>query len=91
MNWPRSCRSRRGGKAFEETGGFSERLVRWYEKGLDRALAHQRLTLGVFGLTLALAVAATLAMTRFKLGMGATLAGCAGLGWAVRMATQSIM
>lgn len=40
---------------------------------------------------LALAVAATLAMTRFKLGMGATLAGCAGLGWAVRMATQSIM
>ena len=34
---------------------------------------------------------ATLAMTRFKLGMGATLAGCAGLGWAVRMATQTIM
>ncbi|MCK1978160.1 efflux RND transporter permease subunit, partial [Jeotgalicoccus huakuii] len=28
-----------------------------YEKGLDHALAHQRLTLGVFGLTLALAVA----------------------------------
>lgn len=35
---------------------------------------------------LALAAAATLAMTRFKLGMGATLAGCAGLGWIVRMA-----
>jgi chromate transporter len=35
---------------------------------------------------LALAAAATLAMTRFKVGMGMTLAGCAGLGWVVRMA-----
>jgi chromate transporter len=35
---------------------------------------------------LALAAAATLAMTGFKLGMGATLVGCAGLGWIVRMA-----
>lgn len=34
---------------------------------------------------------ATPAAARFKLGMGATMAGCAGLGWAVRMATQSIM
>ncbi|KAB5626375.1 multidrug efflux RND transporter permease subunit [Pseudomonas putida] len=40
----------------EHHDGFGQRLVRWYEKGLDRALAHQRLTLGVFGLTLALAV-----------------------------------
>lgn len=34
---------------------------------------------------LALSTGATLALTRFKLGMGATLAGCAGLGWIVRM------
>lgn len=40
----------------EHHEGFGQRLMRWYEKGLDRALAHQRLTLGVFGLTLALAV-----------------------------------
>ncbi|HEK1768101.1 TPA: multidrug efflux RND transporter permease subunit [Pseudomonas putida] len=40
----------------EHNDGVGQRLVRWYEKGLDRALAHQRLTLGVFGLTLALAV-----------------------------------
>ncbi|WP_372822066.1 multidrug efflux RND transporter permease subunit [Pseudomonas parafulva] len=40
----------------EHHDGVGQRLVRWYEKGLDRALAHQRLTLGVFGLTLALAV-----------------------------------
>ncbi|RSC29090.1 multidrug efflux RND transporter permease subunit [Pseudomonas putida] len=40
----------------EHHDGFGQRLVRWYEKGLDRALAHQRLTLGVFGLPLALAV-----------------------------------
>lgn len=40
----------------EHHDGFGQRLVRWYEKGLDRALAHQRLTLAVFGLTLALAV-----------------------------------
>lgn len=40
----------------EHHDGFGQRLMRWYEKGLDRALAHQRLTLGVFGLTLALAV-----------------------------------
>lgn len=37
-------------------------------------------------LALALSAAATLAMTRFKLGMGTTLAGCAGLGWIARMA-----
>ena len=34
----------------------------------------------------ALSFAAVLALTRFKAGMGATLAGCAGLGWIVRMA-----
>jgi chromate transporter len=39
---------------------------------------------------LVLAAVATLAMIRFKLGMGMTLAGCAGLGWVVRMAVQSI-
>ncbi|QXI16924.1 multidrug efflux RND transporter permease subunit [Pseudomonas hamedanensis] len=36
--------------------GFSERLLGWYEKGLRRALAHQKLMIGVFGLSLALAV-----------------------------------
>ncbi|PKH77301.1 acriflavine resistance protein B [Pseudomonas sp. Choline-02u-1] len=37
--------------------GFSERLLSWYEKGLRRALDHQKLMIGVFGLSLALAVA----------------------------------
>ncbi|CAM3992356.1 multidrug efflux RND transporter permease subunit [Pseudomonas wadenswilerensis] len=32
------------------------RLLGWYERGLVKALAHQRLMLGIFGLTLALAV-----------------------------------
>ena len=34
----------------------------------------------------ALAAVATLAMARFKFGMGLTLAGCAGVGWVVRIA-----
>ncbi|HEX4551927.1 multidrug efflux RND transporter permease subunit [Pseudomonas sp.] len=37
--------------------GFSERLLGWYEKGLRRALAHQKLMIGVFGLSLAMAIA----------------------------------
>ncbi|MCO8313485.1 multidrug efflux RND transporter permease subunit [Pseudomonas mandelii] len=37
--------------------GFGERLLALYEKGLRRALAHQKLTIGVFGLSLGLAVA----------------------------------
>ncbi len=37
--------------------GFSERLLRLYERGLDKALAHQRVMLGIFAMTLALAVA----------------------------------
>jgi len=36
---------------------FGERLLAGYEKGLRRALAHQKLMIGVFGLSLALAVA----------------------------------
>ncbi|MCO8161494.1 multidrug efflux RND transporter permease subunit [Pseudomonas sp. 21LCFQ010] len=36
--------------------GFGERLLSLYERGLRKALAHQRITLGVFGLTVALAV-----------------------------------
>jgi hydrophobe/amphiphile efflux-1 (HAE1) family protein len=48
----------------EHHDGFGERLVRWYEKGLNRALAHQRLTLGVFGLTLALAVVGYVAIPK---------------------------
>ena len=34
---------------------------------------------------LMLSAGALLALTRFKIGMGATLAGCAALGWVVRM------
>jgi len=37
--------------------GFGERLLAIYERGLRRALAHQKLMLGVFGLTLSLAIA----------------------------------
>ena len=36
--------------------GFGERLLGLYDQGLQRALAHQRLMLGVFSLTLAMAV-----------------------------------
>lgn len=36
--------------------GFGGRLLAWYEKGLRRALAHQKLMIGVFGLSLALAI-----------------------------------
>jgi HAE1 family hydrophobic/amphiphilic exporter-1 len=36
--------------------GFGERLLARYEKGLRRALAHQRLMLGIFGLTLTMAI-----------------------------------
>ena len=35
--------------------GFGERMVAWYDRGLVKALAHQRIMLGIFGLTLALA------------------------------------
>ncbi|MBN3864191.1 multidrug efflux RND transporter permease subunit [Pseudomonas frederiksbergensis] len=37
--------------------GLGERLLALYEKGLRRALAHQKLTIGVFGLSLGLAIA----------------------------------
>jgi hypothetical protein len=37
--------------------GFSEKLLAHYARGLRYALAHQRMMLGVFGLTLVLAVA----------------------------------
>ncbi|MGE8150628.1 multidrug efflux RND transporter permease subunit [Pseudomonas vancouverensis] len=37
--------------------GFGERLLAFYEKGLRRALAHQKLMIGVFGLSLGLAIA----------------------------------
>ncbi|MDP9713494.1 UNVERIFIED_ORG: HAE1 family hydrophobic/amphiphilic exporter-1 [Pseudomonas fluorescens] len=36
--------------------GFSARLLGWYEKGLRRALAHQKLMIGVFGISVALAI-----------------------------------
>ncbi|OOV92485.1 multidrug efflux RND transporter permease subunit [Pseudomonas sp. MF4836] len=36
--------------------GFGERLLALYERGLRRALAHQKLMLGIFALTLAMAV-----------------------------------
>jgi multidrug efflux pump len=37
--------------------GFGERLLALYEKGLKRALAHQRLMLGIFAVTLGMAIA----------------------------------
>ncbi|AZC26228.1 multidrug efflux RND transporter permease subunit [Pseudomonas sessilinigenes] len=37
--------------------GFGERLLALYERGLRKALAHQKLMLGIFGLTLAMAIA----------------------------------
>nr|WP_314530210.1 multidrug efflux RND transporter permease subunit [uncultured Pseudomonas sp.] len=37
--------------------GFGERLLGWYEQGLRRALAHQKLMIGVFGVSLGLAIA----------------------------------
>jgi HAE1 family hydrophobic/amphiphilic exporter-1 len=37
--------------------GFSERLLASYSRGIDWVLAHQRLMLGVFGVTLVVAVA----------------------------------
>ncbi|WP_409301663.1 multidrug efflux RND transporter permease subunit [Pseudomonas sp. KCJK8993] len=37
--------------------GFSERLLALYERGLRRALAHQKLMLGIFALTLGMAIA----------------------------------
>ncbi|MCO7572162.1 multidrug efflux RND transporter permease subunit [Pseudomonas chlororaphis] len=37
--------------------GFGERLLAFYERGLRRALAHQKLMLGIFGLTLSMAIA----------------------------------
>lgn len=37
--------------------GFGERLLALYEKGLRRALAHQKFMIGVFGVSLGLAVA----------------------------------
>ncbi|WLG49929.1 multidrug efflux RND transporter permease subunit [Pseudomonas sp. FP1742] len=37
--------------------GFGERLLALYDKGLRRALAHQTLMIGVFGLSLGLAIA----------------------------------
>ncbi|MEE1926052.1 multidrug efflux RND transporter permease subunit [Pseudomonas sp. 148P] len=40
----------------EKKPGFGERLLGWYERALDKALAHQRLMLGVFFLSTALAV-----------------------------------
>ncbi|WP_347901930.1 multidrug efflux RND transporter permease subunit [Pseudomonas purpurea] len=36
---------------------FGERLLALYEQGLRRALAHQKLMLGIFGLTLCMAIA----------------------------------
>jgi multidrug efflux pump len=41
----------------DDTPGFGERLSAWYEKGLRRALAHQKSMIGVFALSLGLAVA----------------------------------
>ncbi|POA90875.1 multidrug efflux RND transporter permease subunit [Pseudomonas protegens] len=37
--------------------GFGERLLAVYERGLRKTLAHQKLMLGIFGLTLSMAIA----------------------------------
>ncbi|WP_434985542.1 multidrug efflux RND transporter permease subunit [Pseudomonas protegens] len=37
--------------------GFGERMLAVYERGLRKALAHQKLMLGIFGLTLSMAIA----------------------------------
>ncbi|MDD1149260.1 multidrug efflux RND transporter permease subunit [Pseudomonas sp. TNT2022 ID357] len=37
--------------------GFGEHLLAFYERGLRKALAHQQLMLGIFGLTLSMAIA----------------------------------
>ncbi|MDD1014979.1 multidrug efflux RND transporter permease subunit [Pseudomonas rubra] len=42
----------------------SGRLLGWYQRGLLKALVHQRLMLGLFGLTLALAVAGYVAIPK---------------------------
>ncbi|MDD2049051.1 multidrug efflux RND transporter permease subunit [Pseudomonas putida] len=43
---------------------FGERLLAWYERVLVKALAHQRLMMGIFGVTLALAVAGYVAIPK---------------------------
>lgn len=44
--------------------GFSERLLASYSRGIDWVLAHQKFMLGVFGMTLALAIAAYIAVPK---------------------------
>ncbi|MCU1732997.1 MULTISPECIES: multidrug efflux RND transporter permease subunit [unclassified Pseudomonas] len=44
--------------------GFGERLLAGYERLLDKALAHQKTMLGIFGLSLALAVAGYIAIPK---------------------------
>ncbi|MFK8332072.1 multidrug efflux RND transporter permease subunit [Pseudomonas sp. BJa5] len=46
----------RPGHDAQHTTGLGERLLAWYERALVKALAHQRLMLGIFTVTLALAV-----------------------------------
>ncbi|MEE1868042.1 multidrug efflux RND transporter permease subunit [Pseudomonas auratipiscis] len=43
---------------------FGERLLGWYERVLVKALAHQRLMMGIFAVTLALAVAGYVAIPK---------------------------
>ncbi|WP_191831096.1 multidrug efflux RND transporter permease subunit [Pseudomonas fluorescens] len=43
---------------------FGERLLAWYERVLVKALAHQRLMMGIFGVTLALAVVGYVAIPK---------------------------
>ncbi|VVN71972.1 multidrug efflux RND transporter permease subunit [Pseudomonas fluorescens] len=51
-------------KPAHHAHGFGERLLALYEKGLRRALAHQRLMLGLFGLTLAMAIVGYVAIPK---------------------------
>ncbi|MEG1042074.1 MAG: efflux RND transporter permease subunit, partial [Pseudomonas sp.] len=48
----------------QQKASFGERLLAWYERVLIKALAHQRLMMGIFGVTLALAVVGYVAIPK---------------------------
>ncbi|TDF80219.1 multidrug efflux RND transporter permease subunit [Pseudomonas sp. H9] len=48
----------------QQSVSFGDRLLAWYERVLVKALAHQRLMLGIFGVTLALAVVGYVAIPK---------------------------
>ncbi|MFK0090537.1 multidrug efflux RND transporter permease subunit [Pseudomonas sp. NPDC090755] len=54
----------RPGHAAQHKSSFGERLLGGYERALVKALAHQRLMMGIFAVTLALAVAGYVAIPK---------------------------